>query len=163
GFSPADERAVHTHLKSGRPEKPDPDAPVFHGGSARPNARFQALCALAGIRPKTDVETGREEVWEVKDLRKTYATSDAHLPESSVARILIGPCPGLTASFSTRPPAASKRRQLPSLTVLLQDRRPIASTGPSTRRRRSVPGPARPASGEPVPTTARPGVFVRGS
>jgi integrase len=78
-------RAVHAHLKSIMPEKPHPDDPVFLGGGARPNARFQALCALAGIGPKADVETGREEPWELKDLRKTCAAYyDEHVPESSV-------------------------------------------------------------------------------
>ena len=38
------------------------------------------------------------------------------------ARNSIEPWLGLTASFSTRHPASSKRRPLPSLTVLLQDR-----------------------------------------
>ena len=78
-------RAVHAHLKSIMPEKARPDEPVFHGGGARPNARFQELCGLAGIRPKADVGTGREEPWELKDLRKTCATyHDEHVPESSV-------------------------------------------------------------------------------
>jgi hypothetical protein len=62
-----------------------PRRPVFRGGGARPNARFQELCALAGIRPRTNVETGVDEPWELKDLRKTCATYyDEHLPESSV-------------------------------------------------------------------------------
>jgi hypothetical protein len=43
------------------------------------------LCALAGIKPRTNVETGVEEPWDLKDLRKTRATYfDEHLPESSV-------------------------------------------------------------------------------
>ena len=67
-------RAVHAHLKSIIPDKPRADEPVFLGGGARPNARFQALCSLAGIRPKTDVESGWEELWELKDLRTTCAT-----------------------------------------------------------------------------------------
>ena len=51
----------------------------------RPNARFRALRGLAGIRPRTDVATGKEEPWELKDLRKTCATDyDEHVPESSV-------------------------------------------------------------------------------
>jgi hypothetical protein len=53
-------RTVHAHIRSVMPADPRPDQPVFLGGGARPNARFQALCALAGIRPKADVETGRE-------------------------------------------------------------------------------------------------------
>ena len=39
-------------------EDPRPDVPVFPGGGASPNARFQALCGLAGIKPRMDVETG---------------------------------------------------------------------------------------------------------
>jgi hypothetical protein len=55
------------------------------GGGARPNARFQALCDLAGIKRRTNVETGRDEPWELKDLRKTCATYyDEHVPESSI-------------------------------------------------------------------------------
>ncbi len=78
-------RAVHTHIKSVMPPDLRPDEPVFLGGGARPNARFQELCELAGIGPRTNVETGRAEPWELKDLRKTCATYyDAHVPESSV-------------------------------------------------------------------------------
>jgi hypothetical protein len=74
-------RVVHAHIKSIQPESPVPDAPVFLGGGARPNARFQELCGLAGIKPRRDVETGEDEPWELKDLRKTCATYyDAHLP-----------------------------------------------------------------------------------
>jgi hypothetical protein len=62
-------RAVHAHIRSIMPDNPRPDELVFLGGGARPNARFQALCALAGIRPKAEVETGKEEPWELKDLR----------------------------------------------------------------------------------------------
>jgi integrase len=81
-------RVIHAHIKSLMPESPQPDDPVFLGGGARPNARFPALCALAGIRPKTDIETGREELWELKDLRKTCATyHDEHVPESSVENL----------------------------------------------------------------------------
>ena len=59
-----------------------PDNPVFLGGGARPNARFQQLCKLADIKPRMNVETGAEELWELKDLRKTCATYyDEHLPE----------------------------------------------------------------------------------
>jgi len=76
---------VHAHLQSILPEGPLPDAPVFLGGGARPNARFQELCALAGIQPRRNAETGAEEPWELKDLRKTCATYyDEHVPESSV-------------------------------------------------------------------------------
>jgi hypothetical protein len=51
-------RIVHAHLKSILPEEPAPDMPVVLGGGTRPNIRFQQLCELAGIGPKTDVETG---------------------------------------------------------------------------------------------------------
>jgi hypothetical protein len=78
-------RVVHAHLRSLLPEDPCPDAPVFIGGGARPNARFQALCGLACIKPRLDIETGEEEPRELKDLRKTCATyDDEHVPESSV-------------------------------------------------------------------------------
>ncbi len=61
-------RVVCAHFRTLMPEDPCPDAPVFLGGGARPNARFQALCGLAGIKPKLDIETGEEEPWELKDL-----------------------------------------------------------------------------------------------
>ena len=77
-------RVVNAHLRNIMPDEPRPDAPVFLGGGARPNARFQALCdrrhqAEAGHRDR------QEEPWELKDLRKTCATYyDEHVPESSV-------------------------------------------------------------------------------
>jgi hypothetical protein len=78
-------RAVHSHIKSIMPENADPNAPVFLGGRLRPNARFQELCALAGINAKTNVHTGQDEPWVLKDLRKTCATYyDEHVPESSI-------------------------------------------------------------------------------
>ena len=78
-------RVVHTHIKSIMPEDPCPDDPVFSGGGSRPNNRFHDLCAIAGIKPKEDVETGVEQPWHLKDLRKTCATyDDEHLPESSI-------------------------------------------------------------------------------
>ena len=67
------------------PGNPAPDDAVFLGGSARPNVRFQKLCEIAGIKPRTNVETGKEEPWLLKDLRKTCATYyDANIPESSI-------------------------------------------------------------------------------
>ena len=78
-------RVVHAHIKSLLPEIPSPDAPVFGGGGSRPSARFRELCNLAQIKPKTDFETGKEEPWVLKDLRKTCATYyDEHVPESSI-------------------------------------------------------------------------------
>ena len=78
-------RTVHAHLRSILPDNPQPDAPVFLGGGARPNTRFRNLCHLAGISPKKDVETGDEKPWLLKDLRKTCATYyDEHVPESSI-------------------------------------------------------------------------------
>jgi len=77
--------AVQSHIKSIMPENPHPDDPVFLGGGSRPNCRFRRLCDLAGIEPKTNMETGEESPWLLKDLRKTCATYyDAHLPESSI-------------------------------------------------------------------------------
>lgn len=51
-------RAVHAHLQSVLPADLRPDEPVFHDGGERPNARFQESCELAGIGPRTNVETG---------------------------------------------------------------------------------------------------------
>ncbi len=78
-------RVVHAHLKAIMPDSLRPGEPVFLGGGARPNACFQRLWGLAGIKPRANVETGNEESWELKDLRKTRATYyDEHLPESSI-------------------------------------------------------------------------------
>jgi integrase len=78
-------RTVRLHIRSIMPDNCDPDAPVFPGGGSRPNDRFRALCALAGIQPKSSVETGEQRPWLLKDLRKTCATyHDEHVPESSV-------------------------------------------------------------------------------
>lgn len=52
---------VHAHIKSIMPENLTPADPVFLGGGSRPNARFQELCALAGIEPRTNIETGAQE------------------------------------------------------------------------------------------------------
>ena len=78
-------RVVHAHIKSVMPAEPQPNTPVLLGGGARPNARFQQLCKLAGVKPKLDAQTGDEGPWLLKDLRKTCATYyDAHVPESSI-------------------------------------------------------------------------------
>ncbi|HJZ91427.1 MAG TPA: hypothetical protein VKE40_11180 [Gemmataceae bacterium] len=78
-------RVVHAHIKAIMPADPHPGDPVFFGGGARPNTRFQRLCELADIKPRANSETGKEEPWELKDLRKTCATYyDEHVPESSV-------------------------------------------------------------------------------
>jgi integrase len=102
-------RAVHAHLKSIVPANPQPDDPVFLGGGARPNARFQQLCELAGIKPRTNAETGTEESWELKDLRKTCATYyDEHLPGSSI-EILGHSVGGITyRHYAHRAPLAFK-------------------------------------------------------
>ena len=78
-------RTVHAHIRGIMPDNPHPHSPVFLGGGARPNRRFQRLCELAGLNPKKDVETGEEKRWHLKDLRKTCATYyDEHVPESSI-------------------------------------------------------------------------------
>jgi integrase len=102
-------RVVHAHLKSMIPDNPQPDDPVFLGEGARPNGRFQHLCKLAGIRPRINVETGKEESWELKDLRKTCATYyDEHLPESSI-EILGHSVGGITyRHYAHRAPLAFK-------------------------------------------------------
>jgi hypothetical protein len=35
-----------------------PDAPVFDGGTSRPDKQIQLVYDLAGVKPKQDVETG---------------------------------------------------------------------------------------------------------
>jgi hypothetical protein len=81
-------RVVHAHLKAIMPEKPTLDEPVFRGGGARPNARFEQLCELAGIRPRANVETGKDEPWELKDLRKTCAPTTTNMSPSRRSRFL---------------------------------------------------------------------------
>lgn len=102
-------RVVHAHLKSIRPETAQPDSPIFHAGSSRPNKQFQLLCDVAGIKPKKDIETGDEKPWVLKDLRKTSATYyDAHMPESSI-EILGHSVGGVTyRHYAHRDPLAFK-------------------------------------------------------
>lgn len=102
-------RVVHAHIRSIQPLEPDPAAPVFVGGGARPNTRFQLLCGLAGLSPKRDPETGDNCPWELKDLRKTCATYyDEHVPESSV-EILGHAVGGITyRHYAHRAPLALK-------------------------------------------------------
>ncbi|MDA1229411.1 MAG: hypothetical protein O2856_01430 [Planctomycetota bacterium] len=102
-------RTVHAHMRSIMPENPHPNDPVFHGGGTRPNNRFRTLCSLAGIEPKTNIESGEEQVWVLKDLRKTCATYyDQHVPESAV-EILGHSAGGVTCRhYAHRAPLAFK-------------------------------------------------------
>jgi integrase len=102
-------RVVHVHLRSIFPTNLHPDDPVFLGGGARPNARFQTLCNLAGIEQRTNIVSGQPESWELKDLRKTCATYyDAHIPESSI-EILGHSVDGITyRHYAHRAPLALK-------------------------------------------------------
>ncbi len=102
-------RVVNAHIKSLMPENPQPDSPVFFGGGSRPNTQFRELCTLAGIKPKTNLETGEEEPWVLKDLRKTCATYyDEHVPESSI-EILGHSVGGITyRHYAHRAPLAFK-------------------------------------------------------
>ena len=129
-------RAVHLHVRSTMPAHPSPDGPVFLGG-ARPNARFQELCDLVGIQPRADIETGRPEPWELKDLRKTCATyRGAHVPESSV-EILGHSVGGITyRHYTYRAPLASKAiMTLPQPTAFAALARGFDGEGPCCRRR----------------------------
>lgn len=129
--------AVHAHIRSVMPADPRPDQPVFHGGGARPNARFQELCGLAGIPPRADVETGKPEPWELKDLRKTCATYyDAHVPESSV-EILGHSVGGITyRHYAHRAPLAFKAiMTLPQPTAFAALARGFDGECPCCRRR----------------------------
>lgn len=102
-------RVVRAHLKSILPGNPQPDEAVVLGGGARPNARFQELCNLAAIKAKKNAETGVDEPWLLKDLRKTCATYyDEHVPESSV-EILGHSVGGITyRHYAHRDPLAFK-------------------------------------------------------
>jgi hypothetical protein len=109
------------------PDDPSPDVPVFLGGGARPNARFQALCTLAGIKPRLNIETGMQEAWELKYLRKTCATYyDKHVPESSI-EILGHSVGGITyRHYAHRAPLAFRAimtlRQPTAFSALLRGR-----------------------------------------
>ena len=102
-------RVVHAHLKSLYHEGVDPKAPVFLGGSSRPNDRFRQLCDLARIGPKIDAETDQRSPWVLKDLRKTCATYyDEHMPESAI-EILGHSVGGITyRHYAHRAPLAYK-------------------------------------------------------
>ena len=102
-------RVVQVHLKNIQPIEPQPEDPVFHCGSSRPNEPFQRLCELADVKPKRDVQTGEEKAWILKDLRKTCATYyDAHMPESSI-EILGHSVGGVTyRHYAHRDPLAFK-------------------------------------------------------
>ena len=130
-------RVVHAHIKSIMPENPAPDDPVFLGGGSRPNARFQELCNLAGIKQKIDVETGKDEPWELKDVRKTCATYyDEHMPESSV-EILGHSVGGITyRHYAHRAPFAFKAiMTLPQPTAFLSLLRGCEGECPCCRRK----------------------------
>jgi hypothetical protein len=102
-------RVVNVHLQNIRPDEAQSDQPVFHCGSSRPNEQFQRLCALAGVKPKQDIETGEDKLWVLKDLRKTAATYyDEHMPESSI-EILGHSVGGVTyRHYAHRDPLAFK-------------------------------------------------------
>jgi integrase len=130
-------RVVHAHIKSIVPDKPRPDDAVFLGGGSRPNARFQELCNLAGIWPKTNIETAAEEPWELKDLRKTCATYyDEHIPESSI-EILGHSVGGITyRHYAHRAPLAFKAiMTLPQPTAFTALTRGYDGECPCCRRR----------------------------
>ncbi len=102
-------RAVHAHLRRLQPPRLVPEEPVFVGGTARPNAVFKRLIALAGICDKVDIETGVAKDWLLKDLRKTCATNyDERMPLSSI-EILRHSVSGVTyRHYAHRDPLAFK-------------------------------------------------------
>src|SRR5262249_48618730 len=151
-------RVVHSHLRSLVPEDPRPEAPVFLGGSARPNARFQELCGLAGIKPRLDIETGAEEPWELKDPRKTCATYyDAHVPESSV-KILGHSVGGITyRHYAHRAPLAFRAIiTLPQPSAFSAILRGADSECPCCRRRFADAGRLGPSDRRRTPPTDPP-------
>ncbi len=84
-------------------------------------------------RPRANVETGMEEPWELKDLRKTCATYyDQHLPESSI-EILGHSVGGITyRHYAHRPSLAFK--------AIMTIPQPTAFSAADPRpRRREVP------------------------
>jgi integrase len=129
-------RTVHAHVKSIMPDDLDPNAPVFSGGSSRPNTRFRLLCDLAGVKPRLNIETGKEEPWQLKDLRKTCATYyDEHLPESSI-EILGHSVGGVTyRHYAHRAPLAFKAiMTIPQPTAFMGLARGIDGDCPCCRR-----------------------------
>jgi integrase len=130
-------RTVHAHIRSIMPENPHSDAPVFLGGGTRPNNRFRSLCGLAGIKPKTNLESGEEKPWVLKDLRKTCATHyDEHVPESSV-EILGHSAGGITyRHYAHRAPLAFKAiMTIPQPSAFLALARGFDGQCPCCRRR----------------------------
>lgn len=129
-------RTVSVHLKSIMVDQPDPESPVFLGGSSRPNLRFQQLCDVAKIRKKEDIETGGAKPWLLKDLRKTCATYyDQHIPESSI-EILGHSVGGITyRHYAHRTPLAFKAiMTLPQPTAFLALVRGFENQCPCCRR-----------------------------
>jgi triacylglycerol esterase/lipase EstA (alpha/beta hydrolase family) len=91
----------------------------------------------AGIPPRANIETGRAEPWELKDLRKTCATYyDAHVPESSV-EILGHSVGGITyRHYAHRAPLAFKAiMTLPQPTAFAALARGYDGECPCCRRR----------------------------
>jgi hypothetical protein len=130
-------RVVHAHIKSIMPENAGPDDAIFFGGGSRPNARFHDLCNLAGIKPRMNIETGDDETWELKDLRKTCAMYyDAHVPESSI-EILGHSVGGITyRHYAHRAPLAFKAiMTIPQPTAFLALSRGFDGECPCCRRR----------------------------
>jgi hypothetical protein len=70
---------------------------------------FAELCKIAVLKPKHDIETGKDVAWQLKDLRKTCATHyDQHMPESSI-EILGHSVAGVTyRHYAHRAPLAFK-------------------------------------------------------
>jgi len=94
------------------------------------------LCSLAGIQPRTNVETGKPEPWELKDLRKTCATYyDEHVPES--VEILGHSVGGITyRHYAHRAPLAFKAiMTLPQPSAFLALVRGFDGGCPCCRRR----------------------------
>jgi hypothetical protein len=97
---------------------------------------------IASIKPRQDIETGEEEPWELKDLRKTCATYYfEHVPESSV-EILGHSVGGITYRYQAHRASLAFRAimTLPQPSALSAILRGGDSERPCRRRRFAYAG-----------------------
>ncbi len=133
--------------------RPRPHTAVFLDSGPRPNARFQALCKLAAIRPRLEVETGRgalaADLWKTWRRPTTTSTPLAFraimtLPEPVRRRRLVRPIRPARTGARTHGCLRAEgqaicshrhRRDLPQLLL----GRPLAARPPGRSDRGNVP------------------------